>query len=167
MGKGIEIERRYLLSGSPSDLVGTEGAHITQGYAEAYIGNYTARLRSKVQPDGTSTYYVTHKEGSGLVRGEEEESLSAPVFNLFWPLTKGRRLEKTRRLLGRWEVDEFLGRLSGLWIAEIELDNEAEDVYMPPSIADKVLLEITEDTSFNNYTLSKLEAPPACSLLSQ
>ncbi len=160
MGKGIEIERRYLLSGSPADLVEVPGAHITQGYAEAYIGSYTARLRSKLQVDKTQTCWLTHKEGSGLVRGEEEEPISAPVFSLLWPLTKGRRLEKIRRLLGRWEVDEFLGPLAGLWIAEIELENKDEDVYMPKSIADKVLLEITEDGSFNNYNLSKLDAPP-------
>ncbi len=161
MGEKIEIERRFLLSGRPEGLGDEPGADITQGYAEAYLGNYTARLRSMLRPGETTTYWANNKTGSGIARLEKEEPLAQATFELFWPLTKGRRLEKIRRLLGRWEIDQFTGKLDGLWLAEIELASADEDFYMPEGLRDVIIREVTDEPAFNNYALSKLDASPS------
>ncbi len=50
-----------------------------------------------------------------------------------------------------WEVDEFLGDNTGLFVAEIELESE-EDVFELP---DWVTQEVTEDRRYYNSNLTK------------
>ncbi|MEL7421312.1 MAG: CYTH domain-containing protein, partial [Cyanobacteria bacterium J06555_3] len=46
-----------------------------------------------------------------------------------------------------WEVDEFLGENEGLIIAEVELENEAQQVDLP----DWIEREVSDKKYFNSY----------------
>ena len=50
-----------------------------------------------------------------------------------------------------WDVDEFHGNNNGLWVAEVELEYEEEDVNIP-SWAGK---EVTGEIQYYNAYLSK------------
>ena len=64
-------------------------------------------------------------------------------------------IEKTRYKVpykGKvWDVDEFHGNNNGLWVAEVELEYEEEDVNIP-SWAGK---EVTGEIQYYNAYLSK------------
>ena len=51
-----------------------------------------------------------------------------------------------------WEVDEFEGALGGLIIAEVELEDEYQDVVLPYWLG----LEITYLKGWSNSTLSMM-----------
>jgi len=51
-----------------------------------------------------------------------------------------------------WEIDEFEGPLAGLIIAEVELDDEDEDVVLPDFLG----LEVTTIKAWSSHSLAKL-----------
>jgi adenylate cyclase len=60
---------------------------------------------------------------------EEEMEIDAERFTRLWPLTEGRRLEKTRYLIPgsgdlTIELDVYSGGLRGLMVAEVEFGSE-------------------------------------------
>jgi CYTH domain-containing protein len=66
-----------------------------------------------------------------------------------------RVIEKIRWNVGGWELDRFLGALSGLMLAEVELDSE--DQPMPPVPEDvHILREVTEDKRFVSGHLARM-----------
>ena len=79
------------------------------------------------------------------------------------PNTEGLNLEglptviKTRYLWNGgdgllWEVDEFEGRLSGLIIAEVELESEDQEVSIPSWVG----LELTHLKGWSNAALAEM-----------
>jgi CYTH domain-containing protein len=81
---------------------------------------------------------LTVKGGRGRERVEVERELGAEQFDALWPLTAGRRVEKTRSVVpldgARLEVDVFAGDLAGLVIGEVEFPSrEAADAFAPPA----------------------------------
>src|SRR6185437_12757190 len=99
----------------------------------------------------------TVKRGRGLDRGEVEVAISAEAFDALWPLTEGRRIEKTRYELPHGdatiEVDEFGGQLEGLLVAEVEFDSrEASELFEGP---DWLGREVTDDPAYSNRTLAE------------
>ena len=101
----IEIERKFLVTSLPADMGG--GTRILQGYLA-----YEEHLEVRIRQYG-DTFFLTVKEGPGLMRRETEIEISPDQFHALWPSTEGRRLEKVRSLVVLRSVPGGGGPLSG------------------------------------------------------
>ncbi len=153
-----EIERKFLLGELPSWLAGRSGEPICQGYLTNGEGT-EVRLRRA----GERTL-LTVKTGAGEVREELEVELDASLFDSLWPLTEGRRLEKTRLLAPlsdglEAEVDVYDNELAGLIVAEVEFDSvgRCREFTPPPWMG----VEVSGDPRYANRSLASAGAPPA------
>ena len=106
--------------------------------------------------------WLTVKSGAGRVRVEEEIEIEPERFDRLWPLTEGRRIEKTRYEIPAGdglviELDVYKGDLDGLMTAEVEFGSEAAaDAYAAP---DWLGPDITEDPRYKNQRLARDGAP--------
>jgi adenylate cyclase len=153
---GLEIERKFLVDRVPADLAFDSEDAIDQGYL-VVGGEDEVRLRRR-----GDRHLITVKRGHGLEREEVEVPLAQPSFETLWPLTKGRRLEKTRRTtpLGDLtaELDVYRGPLVGLATVEIEFPNAAAaDAFQPPPWFGR---ELTGEERYSNQRLA-LDGLPA------
>jgi adenylate cyclase len=151
----LEIERKFLVERMPPELEILSSEEIAQGYLAT--GNDSVRLRRQ-----GDRRLLTAKRGRGLVREEVEVPVEEAPFEELWPLTEGRRLEKTRRTTpagGRTvEIDIYKGPLAGLIVAEVEFDDlDAAGAFSPPSWFAR---ELTDDARYSNQRLA-LEGLPA------
>jgi adenylate cyclase len=68
--------------------------------------------------------------------------------------SRGRLIEKTRHIIKAgdfvWEIDVFAGALSGLVIAEVEMDSESDEPALPPWLG----REVTGDPAWTNAVLA-------------
>lgn len=148
-GTGVERERTFLLADMPELPDG--GTRIRQGYL-AVDGDVQVRIRER-EGHGRS---LAVKGGRGGTRTEVELVIGAGRFDELWPLTAGRRIDKTRYVVpvdgADAEVDVFAGDLTGLVLVEVELgSDDASRVFEPPAWFG---LEVTEDDRYSNATLS-------------
>ena len=151
-----EIERKFLLTRMP-DIALLSTTCIRQGYISNALDSVEVRLRQK--GDG---FFMTFKRGKGLVRDEAEIGISDADFNLLWPLTQGRQVEKQRSkatlengLVA--EIDEFSGALSGLFLCEVEFsDEDKAKAFVPPQWFGA---EVTEDSRYKNKSLAEKGVP--------
>jgi adenylate cyclase len=154
----VEIERKFLVREPPAGLGQGESKRIEQGYIAIADDGTEVRVR---RSDGAVT--LTVKSGRGRSRLEEEIEIDGACFARLWPLTEGRRLEKTRHLIptsGRLtiELDVYTGELTGLIVAEVEFDSEdAAEAFEPPEWFGA---EVTADARFKNQALA-CEGRPA------
>ena len=153
----IEIERKFLVAQRPSDLEGWPSTAIEQGYLTVDQEGPEVRVRRR-----GDQAYLTVKAGGGRVRVEEEIEIDGDRFERLWPLTEGRRIEKTRYEIDAGgglviELDVYTGALDGLVTAEVEFDSEeAADAFEPP---DWLGEDVTEDLRYKNQRLAR-EGPP-------
>jgi adenylate cyclase len=156
-GDGREIERKFLVPEPPPDLGRWPSTRIEQGYLAVGADGTEARVRRR---DGKAT--LTVKGGRGRSRAEEEIAIDDERFERLWPLTQGRRIEKTRYVIpaaaGReLEVDVYGGALAGLTVAEVEFAGEDEaSAFEPPDWFGR---EVTDDARFKNQRLACDGAP--------
>jgi adenylate cyclase len=153
---GVEIERKFLVPELPPALEQSQATRIEQGYLAIASDGTEVRVRRR---DGETL--LTVKGGAGRSRTEEEIVIDAGRFARLWPLTEGRRLEKTRYLIPaedlNIELDVFSGALTGLVVAEVEFaSEEAADVFEPPAWFGA---EVTDDARFKNQCLASEGAP--------
>ncbi len=105
-------------------------------------------------------FFLTRKGGEGFVRREEECKISKEAFEILWSLTTDARIEKIRyEIVGgdglKWEIDEFqTGLTEGLFLAEVELSNEAVVPQIPPAIAAVIESDVTTDPIYKNKNLA-------------
>lgn len=153
MRDGVEIERKYLLSGMPRARW-TARYHIRQGYIPG--DRIRERVRAIRGADGTR-YVRTFKGGHGLVRTEIEEETTETIFRGLWRLTKGHRIRKWRYVAEHagftWEVDRFVG--IPLVLAEVELPHEHAVAPLPPWLERVLVREVTGDCTYSNSTLAR------------
>jgi adenylate cyclase len=152
----IELERKWLVEQVPAEILAHPAERIEQGYLVTGEDGSEVRLRRREQ-----SCFLTVKSGSGLVRREREVELSDEQFEALWPATEGRRIEKTRRVIGletkapgklRIELDEYAGELAGLWMAEVEFpDQQAAESFTAPWW---FAAEVTERDDYKNRSLS-------------
>lgn len=144
---GVEIERKFLVDVLPDGLGDAPHRRLQQGYL--VIGDVEVRLRR--EDDRT---LLTIKAGRGLVRAEEELEIAPDRFERLWPLTEGRRVVKTRHLLGDGvELDVYEGELAPLAVAEIEFaSTAAAQGWTPP---DWLGAEVTDDPAYKNQALAR------------
>ena len=148
-----EIERKFLanlslLEGSPDDY---EYTAIRQGYLVIGDDGSEARLRDKA-----GKYTLTVKTKGDLVRGEWETEVDESQFEILWPATEGKRVEKTRFKIPYGEhvieLDIYEGQLDGLVTAEIEFESmQAAQQFVPPEWLSK---DVTQESSFKNQNLA-------------
>lgn len=151
----LEIERKFLISKLPNDIVQYPHHEIMQGY---YFneGEKLVRLRKK-----WNQYYQTMKSGTGLVKEEIEEEISQSIFEEERNNVEDRYLEKTRyEIPYEWkiiELDIYRGKLEWLVVAEIEFTSEQEaHALNVPKRFGKELTNISEAT---NAYLAKYGIP--------
>ena len=154
MAAGREIERKFLVPAMPDET--GDGIPIEQGYLPLAGEESELRVRRK----GEQTV-LTVKRGRGLERFEHEAEIPADAFDALWPLTEGRRIEKTRYEIpyegAKIELDEYAGDLAGLLVAEVELPSrEAAASFKPPAWFGE---DVTEDGRYGNRSLAEHGRP--------
>lgn len=153
----VEIERKFLVGQFPPGLERPRSTRIEQGYIAIGDDGTEVRVRRR---DGDTV--LTVKAGSGRTRSEVETAIDADLFARLWPLTEGRRLEKTRHLIPATagltiELDVYSGDLAGLMVAEVEFGSEdAADAFDPPEWFGP---EVTDDARYKNQKLACDGAP--------
>lgn len=163
MGEGgIEIERKYLLSGPPSEAalaaLDARPVRLEQVYLRSDDG-WIRRVR-RVEVHGNSRYVLTRKrDRGGIVRDEVEADLSPEEYGrLVAQADPARRvIRKVRHLVthDRWtlELDVF-SEPPGLVLLEVELDDPADVPDLPSSIAALVVREVSTDPAYTNHALA-------------
>lgn len=148
-----EIERKYLLSKLPKELKALSSTHFKtdHGWLPGEI------IQERITFSGKSDkFFRVIKTGKGLERIEAQEEISIDLFTALWPLTKDRRVSKTRYLVHVgdgliWEIDDFLDR--DLQMAEIEIPTADYKVTLPRWLKNCVVREVTEEPAFLNINL--------------
>ncbi|MHC4275537.1 MAG: CYTH domain-containing protein [Planctomycetota bacterium] len=148
----LEIERKFLLDRLPALPDRAEPYRMEQGY----LADGPGRLRRAVGPDGAPVCTLTVKTGLGLVRREDERTISEQEFRKHWPRTAGRRLTKTRYRIEQdglvWEIDRYDGL--DLVLAEVELPSADTEITVPDWLQPHVVREVTDEPQFQNYEIA-------------
>lgn len=150
MPEGVEIERKFLVERLPDRLDAHPSREIDQGYL-AITDAVEVRLRRY----GDQTF-LTVKSAGDESRVEEELEIERRRFDVLWPLTGGRRLEKRRYLIPAGErtieLDVYRGRLAGLAVAEVEFPTAGDAAaFVPPGWLGR---EVTDDPRYKNKRLA-------------
>lgn len=155
--QNLEIERKFLVRSLPANLKKNPKASIDQGYLVIEPGHGQVRVR-RIADENFSTpeHYLTFKRREGTVRDEVNLAISREDFERLWPLTEGRRVEKTRYRIPwrKWtiELDIFHGKRDGLVLAEVEFADEKQcDAFTPPAWLGK---DVTTDPAYKNTRLA-------------
>lgn len=151
---GTEIEHKFRVRRERLPARLPPGKHIEQGYLSA-----SPAVRVRIcKEHGRSAAFLTIKGKGRRVRAEFEYSIPAADARALMKLCGLAVLTKTRRQLGRWEVDEFLGRHKGLWLAELELRSARER--LPQTLPEWLGAEVTADARYANSALARWPARP-------
>lgn len=169
MSTKLEKERKYLVKFPTSwsvlselfdELV--EVKRISQTYLKAEPGKQAARVRKTIEGlagDKEVIYHFNRKKPVDTgVHEEEEYEITKSQYekHLKNPHSDKVPVEKTRFVFKYndqvFELDVFKGRLKGLAILEIELDNMDDTVELPPFLS--IVKEVTTDKKFTNFALA-------------
>src|ERR1035437_6686289 len=142
MPAGQEIERKYLLSGAPSEVelaeLGARPHRIGQVYLRSEDG-WVRRVR-RVEAGGRTRYVATRKrEIAGIVREEHEEELDAAAYDrIVAEADPARRaIRKVRHVFPFadhvLELDVF-AEPPGLVLLEVELEDASDVATLPTPI---------------------------------
>ena len=143
-----EIERKYLVVGD-AWRSGAVGTVFRQGYLST-VKERTVRVRVA----GDRGYLTIKGITVGAVRSEfEYEIPRADADQMLDELCELPLIEKTRYEIEAgdltWEIDEFAGVNEGLVVAEVELEDEAQEIALP----DWAGAEVTNDPRYFNSNL--------------
>jgi adenylate cyclase len=145
----VEIERKFLIKTElwqPS----TKGVEIKQGYLSV-DPERVVRVRGADE----KAFLTIKGKSEGIVRTELEYEIpknEAEVLMkmcLDFPIEKTRFKEKIGELV--WEIDVFKGENKGLIVAEVELEDEHQNIELPDWIGE----EVSSDSRYYNAWLSK------------
>lgn len=141
-----EIEHKFLVE--PAKLPKLrKGRRMVQGYLST---NPTVRVRIVSNREA----YITIKGSGLLARDEFEYSIPASDARRLLKLCGGRIVEKIRHFWSGWEIDKFLGRHKGLWLAEYELKSTRAKL---PQLPEWVGREVTGEPEYTNAALAMNE----------
>ncbi len=156
MPAGVEIERKFLVEQLPAGLDTHLHDEIEQGYV-ALDGQTEVRIRRY-----GDQMFLTVKSGGGQVRLEEEFEIDPRRFRALWPVTEGRRIQKTRYLVPApdgltIELDVYHGQLAGLVTAEIEFETpDAAAAFSAPAWLGR---DVTDEPQYKNKQLATRGLP--------
>jgi CYTH domain-containing protein len=161
-GNEIEIERKYLLRGAPSEAqLGALGARPTR-IEQVYLRSADAWVRRarRIEVQGSARYVLTRKrDRTGISRDEIETDLSVEEYGrLMAEADPARRvIRKVRHVIphGRWtlELDVF-SEPPGLVLLEVELGDPDEVPDLPAEIAALVVREVSTEPAYTNHHLA-------------
>ena len=148
---GIEIERRFLVENEDWKTQ----AILSEGFSQAYLNSSADEWATRIRVIDNKKAFITLKSSlNGLINHEFEYSIPIKDAIELIKLSK-YKITKTRYQLKinkkNWVVDLFDGSNSPLKIAEIELNDESEEIKVP-SWCGK---EITGIKSLSNASLAK------------
>ena len=147
---GIEIERRFLVKNEDwKDQV-----ILSENFSQAYLNSSEGEWVTRIRVIDNKKAYITLKSSiNGLTNYEFEYSIPIKDAIELIKLSK-YKITKTRYQLKinnkNWIVDLFDGSNSPLKIAEIELEDESEEIQVPSWCGN----EITGIKSLSNASLS-------------
>ncbi len=148
----IEIERKFLITSEEFKNEAKKSVRIVQGFLNT-DPERTVRIRIK----GEQGFITVKGKGNttGVSRFEWEKEISILEAEQLLSLCEKGSIEKVRYEISlgnhTFEVDEFLGENTGLFVAEIELNDENES-FLKPNWLGK---EITGESKYYNSQLSK------------
>lgn len=151
-----EIERKFLVINDSYKDESIRQIRLTQGYLSV-DPDATVRIRIA----GDSAFITIKTRNHGAVRNEWEYPIPVADAEDMLRNTKGTVIDKIRYIVPSsvpelvWEVDEFLGTLSGLTVAEIELPTEDTQFNVPSFIGK----EVTDDSRYFNSSLASAGIP--------
>ena len=146
---GLEIERRFLIKNDNWKEFINKKIYIEQGYLSQSLDGWIIRVRLI----GKNSKIALKKHIKGFTNFEFEYSIPRSdaetiMSNLSNTIKKDRfflEIEKKS-----WIIDCFKENNYPLEIAEIELSNEKEDLFLPSFISK----EITGLTRYSNFSLA-------------
>ncbi len=147
---GIEIERKFLVTGDGWRARVVRSQRMRQGYLCTDPGRASIRVRRTEEGAWLNIKGAT----VGMTRAEFEYPIPpADADAMLDALCGGRLIEKTRYWVQAgghlWEVDVFEGANAGLVVAEVELESETERLDLPDWVGN----EVTEDAKYYNACL--------------
>jgi CYTH domain-containing protein len=151
----IERERRWLC-----DAVPTEQVLRTEAITDLYVAGARLRLREARPTDGRPAQLRLTRKADADAHTRLITSIYLPEaeFAVLAASLQGARIRKLRHRLRPVAgiapiVDEFLGELAGLFLAEVEFETqEMLTAYPGPSFA---VREVTHDACFTGARLAR------------
>ena len=145
----LEIERRFLIKNDNWKEFITNKVYIEQGYLSQSLDGWIIRIRFI----GKNSKIALKKHIKGFTNFEFEYSIPRSdaeiiMSNLSSTIKKERFFLKVEKK--SWIIDCFKENNYPLKIAEIELTNEEENLFLPPFISK----EITGLTHYSNFSLA-------------
>lgn len=151
----IEIERKFLVLNDSWRAAADAGLQLKQGYLSRVTGDAAVRSSVRVRTDGEQAFLNIKSATLGIRRQEYEYPLPlVDAEEMLTNLCVGAVVEKTRYHVHAgahvWEIDVFSGANTGLIVAEIELNDEAETFVRP----DWLGAEVSADPRYYNVCLA-------------
>ena len=145
----LEIERRFLIKNDNWKEFITKKIYIEQGYLSRSLDDWIIRIRFS----GKNSKIALKKHIKGFTNFEFEYSIPRSdaeiiMSNLSSTVKKERFFLEVEKK--SWIIDCFKENNYPLEIAEIELSNEEEDLFLPSFISK----EITGLTNYSNFSLA-------------
>jgi len=142
----VEIERKFRVTTVDRTMLG-----VSKRIMQSYL-SFNPEVRVRII--GNEGYLTVKGEGT-LTRTECECPIPELVASKLLRMAEGRPIEKVRCSRDRWEVDFYDGHLKGLVIAEIEMESESEQVFLPAWMKG---YEVTHDSRYKNQQLARIES---------
>ena len=148
---GVEVERKFLVSGQSWRAGVTSSTRIVQGYL-AQTPSTTVRVRVR----GERGYLTIKGASVGITRSEFEYEIPVgDALTMLAELALEPAIDKVRHLVPvgqhTWEVDVFSGANAPLVMAEVELASADESFVHPPWAGD----EVSDDPRYFNVNLAR------------
>ncbi|MGH8039356.1 MAG: CYTH domain-containing protein [Stenotrophomonas sp.] len=153
---GIEIERKFLVSGDGWRAAAHAVLPMAQGYINdsAAIDSGAQQASVRVRIQGEQAFLNLKSRDIGHTRQEFDYPIPVDDARALLALCVGGLIDKRRHLVRHggllWEVDEFLGDNAGLVVAEVELDDAAQAIDLPEWVG----AEVTDDVRYYNLALA-------------
>lgn len=153
---GIEIERKFLVTGDGWRAAAREVVPMAQGYIndQAAMDSGAMKASVRVRIAGDEAFLNLKSRELGHTRQEFDYPIPVDDARGLLALCVGGLVDKRRHYVEHeghlWEVDEFLGDNAGLVVAEIELSSADEAFARPAWIG----AEVTEALRYYNLALA-------------
>ena len=174
---GVEIERRFLIDSrgeKPWRLVAEGKRELFQCYLSDVIlendsilwngvelvkenKDYSEIKTWRLRRENDSVWLTAKGKRTGATATEYEWEISLALFESLQGIAELPFTQKTRWLWRGedqllWEIDEFSSKLSGLIIAEVELESEEQEVIIPSWAG----MELTHMNGWSNASLAMM-----------